>query len=205
MASTHQAGVPFVDAKKITPYAKASVEFAQHHQLINGLAGNRFDPQGKATREQVYKIVEGIVTRFKVGISTYPTFGATMGVYKVPASKSTQLVLSSAIDRGIELRIQSGPVQSGVALDGTQVTSRPNMDIQRQWMEVFDILQPVFGYKISKIVVLDLKAQWLGGELRYAGPRVVYITKDGRLVLEKPMGPSIQLAYNGAVTLTIYK
>ncbi len=205
LATTHKAGTPFADASKISAYARQSIAFAQYHQLIQGVSGNRFDPQGKATREQVYKIAEGIVTKFGLGISTYPAFTSTLGVYKVPKSQSTQLVLSEAQDRGISLRIQSGPVQSGVAIQGTTTTNRPNMEIERQWMEIFDILSPQWGYQTSRKVVLDLKEQWLGGEMRYAGPRVIYITKDGVATSDKPVGASIQLAYNGAVTVTVYK
>lgn len=205
LAKEHKAQKPFADAKKISSYAIKSVEFCQYYQLIQGGPGNRFEPAGKATREQVFKIVEGIVTKFKRGISTYPAFTETLGLYKVPKSSATELVLSSAEDRGILIRIQSGPVQSGSGIDGTQTTDRPVIDINRQWLEIYDMLAPRWGHGVAIAVLMDMKSQWSIGELRYAGPRVVYFDKNGSLMTERPSGTCIQLAYSGAVTLTVYK
>lgn len=205
LAKEHKAQKPFADAKKISGYAVKSVEFCQYYQLIQGVSGNRFDPAGKATREQVFKIVEGIVTKFKRGIASYPAFTESLGLYKVPKSAATELVLSTAEDRGIMIRIQSGPVQSGNGIDGTQTTDRPVIDIFRQWLEIYDMLAPRWGHEVTMAVLMDMKSQWSVGELRYAGPRVVYLDKNGSLMTARPSGSCIQLAYSGAVTLTVYK
>lgn len=205
LAKGHQSQKPFADAKKISSYAVKSVEFCQYYQLIQGGSGNRFDPMGKATREQVFKIVEGIVTKFKRGITPFPAFTERLGAYKVPKSASTELVLSAAEDRGILIRIQSGPVQSGVGIEGTQTTDRPVIDIHRQWLEIYDILAPMWGHEVTLATLLDMKSQWSTGELKYAGPRVIYIDSRGSLMTERPSGSCIQLAYSGAVTLTVYK
>lgn len=205
LATNYQAVTPFADAGKISPYAKKSVEFAQYHRLIQGVSNNRFDPQGKATREQVYKIIEGITTKFNRGITTYPVFTETLGLYKVPKSSATDLVLSAAEERGISLRIQSGPVLSGLGTSGTETTDRPTIDIERQWLEIYDILSPVLGHQAALKVILAAKDLWLDGEMRYLGPRVIYVTGKAEIVPERPPGSSVQLASNGSLTITVFK
>lgn len=205
LATTYGVSQEFVDQGKISGYAKESVAFSRYHQLIQGMSGNKFEPQGKATREQVYKIIEGIVTQFNLGVSKYDSFTGELNGYLVPSSAKTQLVLSERESTGIVLRIQSGPMPSQVLTPGINQSERSGLDIQRQWLEIYDILIQKWPYASVKRAIRDLKGQWSSTDLSYSSPRLVYIDAQGKLTTVKPVSKYIQIDYRGTATITIYK
>jgi hypothetical protein len=52
---------PFADDVQISDWAKESVYFMVKSNIINGVGNNSFDAQGRATREQAFKIAVAMV------------------------------------------------------------------------------------------------------------------------------------------------
>lgn len=53
--------LPFADAAKISSWAKDAVGYGTKAGLLNGKEGNRFDPQGSATRAEVATILQRLL------------------------------------------------------------------------------------------------------------------------------------------------
>lgn len=56
------AGENFADESSIPAYASVAVDWARDKGIINGVGGNRFNPQGNATRAQVALILKNYLT-----------------------------------------------------------------------------------------------------------------------------------------------
>ena len=56
------AGQNFADESSIPAYASAAVDWARANGIVNGTTGNRFDPNGNATRAQVATILRNYLT-----------------------------------------------------------------------------------------------------------------------------------------------
>lgn len=57
-----EAGQDFADESSIPAYASAVVDWARANGVVNGTTGNRFDPNGNATRAQVATILRNYLT-----------------------------------------------------------------------------------------------------------------------------------------------
>ena len=57
-----EAGQDFADESSIPAYASAAVDWARANGVVNGTTGNRFDPNGNATRAQVATILRNYLT-----------------------------------------------------------------------------------------------------------------------------------------------
>lgn len=194
LSTAVKPGTPFADAKAISSWAKDGVDFSRDQGLVQGVGQNRFAPQEKATREQVYKIIESILSKYDFGITEHVGFTQTINGYVVPKSTDTQLVISEKKQQGIALRIQSGMVPG----------DRSTLNISKQWLEIYDILSVKWGYLPASRAVLDMQNQWQTTNLNYGTYRDVYILKSGGVQTTKPtQKPYIHLNYRSILTLEI--
>ena len=58
-----EAGQDFADESSIPAYASAAVDWARANGVVNGTTGNRFDPNGNATRAQVATMLHRYLTK----------------------------------------------------------------------------------------------------------------------------------------------
>ena len=57
------SGEPFADASYINSYAREGVNACKNAGLVNGKDGNKFDPQGGATRAEVAAIIQRLLSK----------------------------------------------------------------------------------------------------------------------------------------------
>lgn len=194
LSTAVKPGTPFADAKAISSWAKDGVDFSRDQGLVQGVGQNRFAPQEKATREQVYKIVESILSKYGFGIAEHVAFSNNVNGYLVPKSSDSQLIISEKKQQGIALRIQSGIVPA----------DRSALNMPKQWLEVYDILRSKWGYLAASRAVLDMQNQWQTTNLNYGTPREVYILSSGAIQNTKPIQkPYLHLNYRSVLTLEI--
>jgi hypothetical protein len=186
----------FSDAGQISDWALVGVTYSKYHGLVKGTGNNNFSPKSNATREQVFTILDNILTNYKLGLTKPAVLSDKLNEYQVPLSASTQLVLSEKIDKGISLRIQSG----------ISPTDRSVIRIEEQWLDVYDILIQKWSYKGVEALALQMKSKWDGTNLKYNTDEVYYLTSTGNIQTTMPSAkPYILIRYQGILVLDIMK
>ncbi|MCK8059324.1 MULTISPECIES: S-layer homology domain-containing protein [unclassified Fusibacter] len=186
---------PFSDDGQIASWAKTGVNYCKFHGLVNGVGNNRFAPKNDATREQVFMLVDNILTKYKWGLDRPQASTDFINAYKTPTTGATQLVLSERSDMGITLRIQSGFAPE----------DRSAIDIEQQWLDLYDILIQKWSYTGVERLLLQAKDKWESTNLQYSFGEVYYLTSTGTLQSTQPKSkPYIQVRYQGVMLLDIY-
>ncbi|BDF68496.1 hypothetical protein CE91St43_24680 [Oscillospiraceae bacterium] len=92
------AGQDFADESTIAVYAADAVDWARANGIVNGKEGNRFDPQGSATRAQVATILRNYMTLAQGGEQTPETGNGNVLVVYFSATGSTEKVVHTIAD-----------------------------------------------------------------------------------------------------------
>ena len=87
-----EAGQDFADESSIPAYASAAVDWARANGVVNGTTGNRFDPNGNATRAQVATILRNYLTMTPVTPQPDPSTGNKILVAYFSGSGNTERV-----------------------------------------------------------------------------------------------------------------
>lgn len=87
-----EAGQDFADESSIPAYASAAVDWARANGVVNGTTGNRFDPNGNATRAQVATILRNYLTMTPVTPQPDPGTGSKILVAYFSGSGNTERV-----------------------------------------------------------------------------------------------------------------
>ena len=92
------AGQDFADESSIPAYASAAVDWARTNGVVNGTTGNRFDPQGTATRAQVATILRNYLTTDQNGQTPDAGKAGKVLVAYFSATGSTKAVAETIAD-----------------------------------------------------------------------------------------------------------
>ena len=87
-----EAGQDFADESSIPAFASAAVDWARANGVVNGTTGNRFDPNGNATRAQVATILRNYLTMTHVTPQPDPGTGSKILVAYFSGSGNTERV-----------------------------------------------------------------------------------------------------------------
>ena len=87
-----EAGQDFADESSIPAYASAAVDWARANGVVNGTTGNRFDPNGNATRAQVATILRNYLTMTPVTPQPDPSTDSKILVAYFSGSGNTERV-----------------------------------------------------------------------------------------------------------------
>jgi hypothetical protein len=199
LAKGYQSATPFADQGQISSWAIEGVAFSRFHGLVQGVGNNRFAPKDPATREQVYKLIDNILVKYKLGADYQlaQTQTQTLNGFTIPRASQTQLVIGDNVDQGIVLRIQSGVVSA----------TREPLNMTKQWLEVYDTVasHSQWGYTPAVKLVEHLKDNWQLSSLSYTSNAIYYLLPTGVIQQAKPVkGPYIQISYRSILTLDIY-
>ena len=93
-----EAGQDFADESSIPAYASAAVDWARANGVANGTTGNRFDPNGNATRAQVATILRNYLTMTPVTPQPDPSTGSKILVAYFSGSGNTERVAQDIAD-----------------------------------------------------------------------------------------------------------
>ena len=93
-----EAGQDFADESSIPAYASAAVDWARANGVVNGTTGNRFDPNGNATRAQVATILRNYLTMTPVTPQPDPGTGSKILVAYFSGSGNTERVAQDIAD-----------------------------------------------------------------------------------------------------------
>lgn len=121
--------VDFADERSISSFAAQAVDWAQEHGIINGKSGNRFDPQGTATRAEVAVILRNFMMLEQSGSQTPDKGGNTLVVY-FSATGSTEKVantIAETLDADLFELVPTNPYTAD-DLDWTMDSSRVNAE-----------------------------------------------------------------------------
>ena len=125
-----EAGANFADESSIPAYASAAVDWARANGVVNGTTGNRFDPNGSATRAQVATILRNYLTMTPVTPQPEPSEGGKILVAYFSGSGNTARVAEDIADElGADL-FEIIPVEPYTSddLDWTEDGSRVNRE-----------------------------------------------------------------------------
>jgi hypothetical protein len=192
IAIGHGSVTSFSDTGQISSWALEGVNYSKYHGLVKGTGNNNFSPKSNATREQVFTILDNILTNYKLGLSKKALLVDKINEYQVPESASTQLVLSEKMDKGISLRIQSG----------ISPADRSVLRMEEQWLDIYDILIQKWPYKGVEALALQMKDKWDGTNLQYKTNEIYYLTSSGNIQTTLPSTkPYILIRYQGILVL----
>ena len=124
------AGQNFADESSIPAYASAAVDWARTNGVVNGTTGNRFDPQGNATRAQVATILRNYLIMTPVTPQPDPSTGSKILVAYFSGSGNTERVAQDIADElGADI-FEITPVTpyTSADLDWTTSGSRVNRE-----------------------------------------------------------------------------
>lgn len=124
------AGQDYADEGTIAGYAATAVDWARANGTIGGKEGNRFDPNGSATRAQVAVILHRYMELIAQGGTTPAPSGARVLVAYFSASGNTETVagyIAGALDADILALIPEEPY-TDADLDWTVSGSRVNRE-----------------------------------------------------------------------------
>lgn len=93
-----EAGQDFADESSIPAYASAAVDWARANGVVNGTTGNRFDPNGNATRAQVATILRNYLTMTPVTPQPDSGTGSKILVAYFSGSGNTERVAQDIAD-----------------------------------------------------------------------------------------------------------
>jgi len=125
-----EAGQDFADESSIPAYASAAVDWARANGVVNGTTGNRFDPNGNATRAQVATILRNYLTMTPVTPQPDPSTGSKILVAYFSGSGNTERVAQDIADElGTDI-FEITPVTpyTSADLDWTTSGSRVNRE-----------------------------------------------------------------------------
>ena len=116
--------------QNISRYASAAVDWARANGVVNGTTGNRFDPNGNATRAQVATILRNYLTMTPVTPQPDPSTGSKILVAYFSGSGNTERVAQDIADElGTDI-FEITPVTpyTSADLDWTTSGSRVNRE-----------------------------------------------------------------------------
>ncbi|MEY8420801.1 flavodoxin [Oscillospiraceae bacterium 44-5] len=122
------SGEDFADEASISGYARTAVDWARTNNIVSGVGGNRFDPQGHTTRAQLAVILRGYLTANQSGTPDTPSTGSRILVVYYSATGSTQRVggyIADALNADTFELIPVNPY-SDADLNWTNSSSRVN-------------------------------------------------------------------------------
>ena len=131
---TAESGQDFVDENTIPTYASTAVDWARANGVVNGKEGNRFDPQGNATRAQVATILRNYLTMDQNGQQPDTDENGKVLVAYFSGSGNTERVaqtLAEALNADIFEITPAQPYTSD-DLDYTVSTSRVNREHENE-------------------------------------------------------------------------
>ena len=130
---TSSAGQDFADEGSIPAYASAAVDWARANGVVNGTTGNRFDPNGSATRAQVATILRNYLTMTPAGPQPEPTTGKVLVAY-YSGSGNTKRVAETLADALNADLFEITPVTpyTSADLDWTVSNSRVNREHENE-------------------------------------------------------------------------
>ena len=112
-----EAGQNFADESSIPAYASTAVDWARANGIVNGTEGNRFDPQGNATRAQVATILCNYLTMTSVTPQPDPDTSGKVLVAYFSATGSTKAVAETIADQLGANLFEIVPVQPYTSAD----------------------------------------------------------------------------------------
>ena len=125
-----EAGQAFADESSIPAYASAAVDWARANGVVNGTTGNRFDPNGNATRAQVATILRNYLTMTPVTPQPNPsTDSKILGAYFSGSGNTERVAQDIADELGADI-FEITPVTpyTSADLDWTTSGSRVNRE-----------------------------------------------------------------------------
>ena len=131
---TAESGQDFVDENTIPTYASTAVDWARANGVVNGKEGNRFDPQGNATRAQVATILRNYLTMDQNGQQPDTDENGKVLVAYFSGSGNTERVaqtLAEALSADVFEITPAQPYTSD-DLDYTVSTSRVNREHENE-------------------------------------------------------------------------
>ena len=119
------SGEDFADEASISSYAQTAVDWARANNIVSGIGGNRFDPQGHTTRAQLAVIIRGYLTGNQ---QNTPSAGSRTLVVYYSATGSTERVAGYIADALNADTFELTPVNpySDADLNWTNSSSRVN-------------------------------------------------------------------------------
>ena len=122
-------GTAFSDVPSGAYYTDA-VAWARANGMVNGIAGNRFDPNGNATRAQVATILHNYLTMTPITPQPDPSTGSKILVAYFSGSGNTERVAQDIADeRGADIfKITPVTPYTSADLDWTTSGSRVNRE-----------------------------------------------------------------------------
>ena len=119
------SGEDFADEASISSYAQTAVDWARANNIVSGIGGNRFDPQGHTTRAQLAVIIRGYLTANQ---QNTPSTGSRTLVVYYSATGSTERVAGYIADALNADTFELTPVNpySDTDLNWTNPSSRVN-------------------------------------------------------------------------------
>ena len=131
---TAESSQDFVDENTIPTYASTAVDWARANGVVNGKEGNRFDPQGNATRAQVATILRNYLTMDQNGQQPDTDENGKVLVAYFSGSGNTERVaqtLAEALNADVFEITPTQPYTSD-DLDYTVSTSRVNREHENE-------------------------------------------------------------------------
>ena len=131
---TAESGQDFADENTIPTYASTAVDWARANGVVNGKEGNRFDPQGNATRAQVATILRNYLTMDQNGQQPDTDENGKVLVAYFSGSGNTERVaqtLAEALNADVFEITPAQPYTSD-DLDYTVSTSRVNREHENE-------------------------------------------------------------------------
>ena len=140
---TAESGQDFADENTIPTYASTAVDWARANGVVNGKEGNRFDPQGNATRAQVATILRNYLTMDQNGQQPDTDENGKVLVAYFSGSGNTERVaqtLAEALNADIFEITPAQPYTSD-DLDYTVSTSRVNREHENESLRDVALVQ----------------------------------------------------------------
>ena len=140
---TAESGQDFVDENTIPTYASTAVDWARANGVVNGKEGNRFDPQGNATRAQVATILRNYLTMDQNGQQPDTDENGKVLVAYFSGSGNTERVaqtLAEALNADVFEITPTQPYTSD-DLDYTVSTSRVNREHENESLRDVALVQ----------------------------------------------------------------
>lgn len=127
------AGQNFADESSIPTYASAAVDWARANGIVNGKEGNRFDPNGSATRAQVATILRNYLTMTPADPQPDPTTGKVLVAYYSGSGNTERVAKTLADELNADL-FEITPVTpyTSADLDWTVSGSRVNREHENE-------------------------------------------------------------------------
>ena len=138
-----ESGQDFADENTIPTYASTAVDWARANGVVNGKEGNRFDPQGNATRAQVATILRNYLTMDQNGQQPDTDENGKVLVAYFSGSGNTERVaqtLAEALNADIFEITPAQPYTSD-DLDYTVSTSRVNREHENESLRDVALVQ----------------------------------------------------------------